>query len=62
MAASTTARAEAIVDYLVDAGVKRERLKPVGYGEDNPVADNDTTAGKAENRRIEFSVALPEGG
>jgi OOP family OmpA-OmpF porin len=58
----TQARAEAIVDYLVDAGVKRERLKPVGYGEDNPVADNDTTAGKAANRRIEFSVSLPEGG
>ena len=58
----TQARAEAIVDYLVDAGVKRERLTAVGYGEDKPVADNTTKAGKAANRRIEFTVELPEGG
>ena len=53
----TQARAEAIVDYLVDAGVERERLKAVGYGEDKPVAENTTKAGKAANRRIEFTVA-----
>lgn len=61
----TQARAEAIVDYLVDAGIRRERLDPVGYGEDKPVADNGTDAGKAANRRIEFSIELPgesEGG
>jgi outer membrane protein OmpA-like peptidoglycan-associated protein len=58
----TQARAEAIVDYLVDAGVKRERLNPVGYGETKPIADNATAAGKSANRRIEFTVALPEGG
>ena len=55
----TLARAEAIVDYLADAGIRRERLTAVGYGEDNPIADNDTDAGKAANRRIEFSVELP---
>ena len=38
----TQARAEAIVDYLVDAGVQRERLTAVGHGEATPVADNDT--------------------
>ena len=58
----TEARAEAIVDYLVDAGIRRERLAAVGHGEDNPIADNSTDAGKAANRRIEFSVELPEGG
>ena len=58
----TLARAEAIVDYLVDAGIRRERLKAVGYGEDNPIADNSTDAGKAANRRIEFSVELPSAG
>ena len=58
----TQARAEAIVDYLVDAGVERERLKAVGYGEDKPVAENSTKVGKAANRRIEFTVAIPEGG
>lgn len=58
----TQARAEAIVDYLVDSGVERERLRAVGYGEEKPVAGNETAEGKAANRRIEFTVGLPEGG
>jgi OOP family OmpA-OmpF porin len=58
----TQARAEAIVDYLVDAGVERERLNAVGYGEDKPVADNSTKSGKAANRRIDFTVKLPGDG
>jgi OOP family OmpA-OmpF porin len=58
----TQARAETVVDYLVDAGVKREQLTAVGYGEDNPVADNATEEGKRANRRIEFLVQLSNGG
>ena len=58
----TQARAETVVDYLVDAGVKREQLTAVGYGEDNPIADNATEEGKRANRRIEFLVHLPDGG
>ena len=58
----TQARAEAIVEFLVSAGIKRERLSAVGYGADKPVADNDTDAGRAQNQRIEFSIALPPGG
>lgn len=58
----TQARAETVVDYLVDAGVKREQLTAMGYGEDNPVADNATEEGKRANRRIEFAVQLPNGG
>lgn len=58
----TQARADAIVDYLVAAGIKRERLAAVGYGEKNPVGDNNTSTGRAANQRIEFSVALPDGG
>jgi OOP family OmpA-OmpF porin len=58
--ALTEARAEAVVDYLVDAGVRRERLIAVGYGESQPVADNDTEAGKAANRRVEFAVSSRE--
>ncbi len=57
----TQQRAETIVDYLVAAGVKRERLTAVGYGETKPVADNTSAAGKAANRRIEFSFTEPAG-
>ena len=57
----TQARAEAVVDYLVDAAVTRERLTAVGYGETTPVADNATNEGKAANRRVEFKVVLPGG-
>lgn len=56
------ARAEAIVEFLVDAGAKRERLVAVGYGEANPVADNATQQGKIANRRIEFVLQVPEDG
>jgi OOP family OmpA-OmpF porin len=56
------ARADAILEYLVDAGVKRERITAVGHGEANPVADNSTEEGKAANRRIEFVLAVPEDG
>jgi OOP family OmpA-OmpF porin len=49
-------RAQAVVDYMVRAGVPADRLKAVGYGETEPVASNDTDEGKAQNRRIEFLV------
>ncbi len=57
----TQLRAETIVEYLVAAGVKRERLTAVGYGETKPIADNATAAGKAANRRIEFTFTEPAG-
>jgi OOP family OmpA-OmpF porin len=58
----TQARAEAVVDYLVDAAVERERLTAVGYGETVPLGDNATAEGKAANRRVEFKVVPPDGG
>ncbi len=58
----TQTRAQAVVDYLIDAGVRFERLTAVGYGEANPIADNSTEAGKAANRRIEFTIQLPNPG
>jgi len=60
--ALTQARAEAVLDYLVDAGVRFERLKAVGHGEANPIADNSTEEGKAANRRIEFTIGPVDGG
>jgi OmpA-OmpF porin, OOP family len=49
-------RAQAVADYLVRLGVAPSRLTTVGYGATRPIADNDTDAGRARNRRIEFVV------
>ncbi len=49
-------RAAAVVKWLVDKGLSRERLTAIGYGEQNPVATNATPVGRALNRRIEFTV------
>lgn len=48
----STARAGAVVRYLVDKGVKPEMFKAAGYSKYNPVASNDTPEGRAQNRRI----------
>jgi outer membrane protein OmpA-like peptidoglycan-associated protein len=50
-------RAKAVVRYLTGAGVAPTQLKAMGYGQDKPIADNATVAGKRENRRIEFVVS-----
>jgi OmpA-OmpF porin, OOP family len=49
-------RAQAVVDYLMKAGLPASRFNAVGYGSTQPVATNDTEQGKAQNRRIEFLV------
>ena len=49
-------RAQAVVDYLVKAGLPASRFAAIGYGSTQPVAVNDTDEGKARNRRIEFVV------
>ncbi|GLR85668.1 membrane protein [Bradyrhizobium iriomotense] len=49
-------RAQAVIDYLVKAGLPSDRFTAVGYGSTQPVAGNDTDEGKAQNRRIEFLV------
>jgi OOP family OmpA-OmpF porin len=49
-------RAQAVVDYLIKAGLPANRFTAVGYGSTQPVAGNDTEEGKAQNRRIEFLV------
>lgn len=52
-------RAEAVVDVLVNQfGIARDRLKPQGFGEANPVASNDTAEGRAENRRVMASLEV----
>ncbi|GMR02929.1 MAG: hypothetical protein BMS9Abin20_1283 [Acidimicrobiia bacterium] len=51
-------RAQAVLDYLVANGAIRDRFDVVGYGEAEPVADNNTAEGRARNRRIEFTALL----
>lgn len=50
------ARANSVVSYLTSKGIAAERLGAVGYGENNPIADNDSRDGRAINRRIELQV------
>jgi OOP family OmpA-OmpF porin len=47
-------RAQAVVNYLVAKGINASRFKARGYGESEPVADNATDEGRAENRRVEL--------
>jgi hypothetical protein len=44
-------RADAVADVLVDAGLQRNGIQTIGAGKRNPVADNSTAAGRAQNRR-----------
>lgn len=54
--ALSRARADAVANYLAAQGVARSRLTARGYGPDNPRMSNDSEAGRAANRRIEFYV------
>jgi outer membrane protein OmpA-like peptidoglycan-associated protein len=54
-------RAQSVVEYLVKKGVPAGMLTAVGKGEGEPIADNRTRAGRAENRRIEFHLELEPG-
>ena len=47
-------RAESVVQYLVDKNIEISRLEPVGYGEEQPIANNNSPEGRAKNRRVEF--------
>ena len=51
-------RAQSVMNYLVGKGVEAGRLHPEGYGETMPKASNDTPAGQAQNRRVEFNIVF----
>ncbi|WP_415889329.1 OmpA family protein [Neptuniibacter sp. SY11_33] len=50
-------RAARVGDYLASAGVERLRINARGYGERYPIADNKTSAGRSQNRRVEINIS-----
>lgn len=52
-------RAQAVSDYLVSTGVDANKLRVIGRGEEAPIASNETSDGRAQNRRVEI-IAIAE--
>ncbi|MCI5043840.1 MAG: OmpA family protein [Aquisalinus sp.] len=49
-------RAQAVLSFMADNGVPVSRIAAQGYGQSRPIAPNATAAGRAQNRRIEFTI------
>lgn len=49
-------RADAVRTFLIKDGVEPDRLVAVGYGETRPIADNNRSSGRDQNRRVEFNI------
>jgi chemotaxis protein MotB len=49
-------RADMVAEYLINQGVNQNLISAQGFGESNPVASNDTPAGRSRNRRIEVTL------
>jgi chemotaxis protein MotB len=52
-------RADAVMQFMISQGVKSNLVSAQGFGEANPVASNDTPEGRAQNRRVELTIASP---
>jgi outer membrane protein OmpA-like peptidoglycan-associated protein len=50
-------RADSVRDYLVSANVPDANVAAAGYGKSSPIADNSTSAGRAQNRRVQLVVS-----
>jgi chemotaxis protein MotB len=50
-------RADTVMQFLISQGVKPSLVSAKGFGEADPVASNDTPAGRAQNRRVELTLA-----
>lgn len=53
-------RASVVKNYLTNSGVAANRMVSQGFAWDNPVASNDTEAGRAQNRRVEIYISANE--
>ncbi|SUP54015.1 Inner membrane lipoprotein YiaD precursor [Weeksella virosa] len=53
-------RARSVVNYLVSKGISSSRLTSKGVGLSEPIADNSTAAGRAQNRRVEIAITANE--
>ena len=60
--ALSQSRAQSVLNALLARRVLTTNLTAHGYGEENPIADNETEEGREANRRIEFRLILPDGG
>lgn len=49
-------RAKSVANYLINKGIKSNRIKYTGFGSSLPIADNSTEDGRAKNRRVEFKL------
>lgn len=49
-------RAQSVVDYLIRAGLPRERIRAIGFGESKPIAPNTSEENRQLNRRIEWRI------
>jgi chemotaxis protein MotB len=52
-------RAQNVMEFMISQGVKPDLVSAVGFGEADPVAPNDTAQGRAQNRRVELTLAAP---
>lgn len=50
-------RAGSVRQYLIDQGIAESRITSAGHGINNPIADNNTAAGRAKNRRVEMKLS-----
>jgi outer membrane protein OmpA-like peptidoglycan-associated protein len=53
-------RADAVRQFLIERGVAPNRLQAKGYGQERPIASNSTSIGRENNRRIEFTIVIPQ--
>ena len=52
-------RAQSVMNYLIEKGIPSSSMTAVGYGEERPIADNNTREGRRTNRRVEIHAETP---